>query len=179
MISLLTASLPERQPLLAEACASVAAQTLKPAVHLIGVDYARRGAEATYNALSEQVETEWLTFLDDDDLLDPHHLEVLAANLSDDVDVVYTGCRTEGHQFPHYNQTFNPNLLLKRSIVPITACVRTSTFRDLKFVKEWGYDWRLWQRIHRAGGKFLAVPQITWTYRRTAYGNQSHGELAS
>ena len=50
-IAVLTPSLPERGELLAEAAASVRAQTLKPAVHAIAVDYENAGIGALLNRL--------------------------------------------------------------------------------------------------------------------------------
>ena len=176
-VTLLTASLPERKDLLAEAVASVAAQTVHPVVHLVGIDHAREGAATVYNRLAGMVDTPWVTFLDDDDLLDPNHLETLLDNCGG-CDVVYTWCRAVGHNFRLYNQPFDRKLLFQRSIVPITAMVRTEFYARAEWMRhEDGYDWRFWQRVANAGATFRCVPEITWTYRRHELGNQSHGEL--
>lgn len=176
MITVCTAAIPERALLLAEAVESVAAQSLLPAAHLIGVDVSREGPARTYNRLLDKVETEWVTFLDDDDLLLPVHLETLMAN-ADDADVVYAGCECVGHHFANYNRPFDRRTLNRLSIVPITAAVRTSVIREAYgFADEWGYDWRMWQRLAGAGARFRSVPKITWVYRRLGM-NQSHGEM--
>lgn len=177
-VTVLTASLPERGAMLAEAIASVAEQTVLPEAHLISVDHHREGAAHAYNRVLAAVETEWVTFLDDDDLLLPHHIETLMAN-SDGADVVYAWCRSEGHDFRLYNQPFNANLLESRSIVPITAMVRTSLALEVGgMVQEWGYDWRFWRRVCRRTDRIVSVPEVTWVYRRHDLGNQSYGELA-
>ena len=176
-VTLLTASLPERGHMLAEAVASVTAQKVPPVAHLIGVDHAREGAATVYNRLAGMVDTGWVTFLDDDDLLDPNHLEMLLGHCQG-ADVVYTWCRPVGHSFRLYNQPFDRNLLRRRSIVPITAMVRTEFYARAGWMRhEDGYDWRFWQRVADAGASFRCVPEITWQYRRHELGNQSHGEL--
>lgn len=178
-VTLLTASVPERVEMLGEACASVNAQTVKPAAHLIGVDHAREGGPIVYNRLAEKVDTPWVTFLDDDDLLEPDHLETMLGN-THGADVVYTWCRPVGHSFRLYNQPFNRSILAQRSIVPITAMVRTEFYARAGWMRhEAGYDWRFWQRVAEAGATFRCVPQVTWQYRRHSLGNHSHGELAT
>ena len=87
-VTVITPSMPSRERFLAEAMASVAAQTV-PVAHLIIVDEGRSVAEKR-NALVEAADTEWVAFLDDDDLLDPHHIETL---LGHDADVVIPYCR--------------------------------------------------------------------------------------
>lgn len=184
MITVLTASIVERGDMLAEACASVRAQTLRPDAHLISVDVARVGASATYNALAAAVMTPWMTFLDDDDLLDPNHLELLAEEAAlSEADVVYSWCRCTGaRSYKDYNSSFDPVLLHRKSIVPITALVRTEAFRQVGgFPASDGYDWHLWRTLCDAGAEFRCVPEVTWTYRLRAtpeHRNQSWGELA-
>lgn len=177
-VALITASLPERRAMLSEAVASVAAQSTLPDVHLVGVDHRREGAAVVYNRLAAAVDTEWVTFLDDDDLIDSDHLAFLIGAAGDDVDVVYNGCRCVGpHDFTTYNTPFDADLLRERNCVPITALVRRSLFeRAGGFRTEWGYDWLLWCRILEAGGRFFSTGAVTWTYRRHG-ANQSYGEL--
>lgn len=177
-VTVLTASLPERGAMLAEAITSVAEQTMQPEAHLISVDHQRQGAAVAYNRILAAVDTEWMTFLDDDDLLLPHHIETLVAH-SEPADVVYAWCRSEGHDFKLYNQPYNARLLETRSIVPITAMVRTSVARAVGgMVQEWGYDWRFWRRVCGSVDRVVSVPEVTWVYRRHDLGNQSYGELA-
>lgn len=166
-ITVLTASVPKRAGMLVEAMASVAAQTLQPARHLVAVDYERRGGAATYNQLLKKVDTQWFCCLDDDDLLDPRHLERLALEESlADVDVVYSYCRSDGGTFDWYNQPFDKDRLWSSSPVPITALCRTSLAKKVKgFPETWDYDRGLWQNIWTAGGKFQTVEEATWTYR--------------
>lgn len=176
-ITVLTASLPERGGMLAENLASVAAQGLSPASHLVAVDYARAGGAATYNALVGAVDTEWFCCLDDDDLADPDHLEVMARAAGPEWDVIYTYCRSVGRDFTQYNQCFDPTIVATSSIIPITALCRTGLMRDAGgWPDTWDYDRAAWVAVHNAGGRFLSIPEITWTYRYHG-ANQSHGQL--
>ena len=69
MISVITATLPDRGRLLAECAATIASQTLQPAAWYVGVDHERNGPAAILNGLAAKVDTPWLFRLDDDDLL--------------------------------------------------------------------------------------------------------------
>lgn len=175
MITVLTASMPERSELLAEAIRSVKDQTVQPLAHLVGIDIAKRNAPLVYNDLAKAATTQWITFLDDDDLLDSDHLERLSKEAGPDVDVVYSGCRSEGfYNYTYYNEPFNKDRLNDRSIIPITALVRRRVFNRVGgFRDESGYDWHLWRRIADVGGRFKQVNKITWTYRFHDLGNQS------
>lgn len=167
-VALLTASMPERAGMLAEAIGTVAAQSVLPKQHLVGVDHRRQGAALTYNGLAKAVCcAEWLTFLDDDDLLDPGHLEVLGDATSPSVDVVYAHCRTDApHLADAYQGPFDPVALADRCTVPITAMVRKDWFEKVGgFPSTWAYDWDLWKNLSAAGARFLAVDAVTWTYR--------------
>lgn len=179
-ITVLTASLPERAGMLTRNMTSIANQTLTPTAHLVAVDYARAGGAATYNGLLQAVDTDWFACLDDDDTADPNHLELMAEEAgSGQWDVVYTWCRCEGRDFTQYNQGFDPTIIATSSIVPITALCRTALARDVGgFPDTWDYDRAFWVAIHQAGGRFIALPQETWTY--VYHGaNQSHGQLRS
>lgn len=164
-ITVLTASVPQRAGMLVEAMTSVGAQTFRPARHLVAVDHERRGGAATYNQLLAQVDTPWFCCVDDDDLLDPDHLETLGSN-NLGVDVVYSYCRTVGGTFDWYNQPFDKDRLWTSSPVPITALCRTELAKQVGgFPETWDYDRGLWQNIFVAGGRFLTVERPTWTYR--------------
>lgn len=176
-ITVLTASLPERAGMLTENLASVATQRFAPAAHLVAVDHARAGGAATYNRLLAAVDTEWFCCLDDDDTADPDHLEVMARAATPNLDVVYTYCRSFGREFTQYNQPFDPAQVASNSIVPITALCRTDLMRKAGgFPDTWDYDRAAWVAVHRAGGRFLAIPTVTWTYRYHG-ANQSYGQL--
>lgn len=180
ILTVLTSSLPQRGALLARAMRSVKAQTFPPEAHVVHVDLARGTCAQAYNRLARSVDTEWLTFLDDDDTFEPEHLETITKSYEaePDVDVVYTRPNCVGHHCAWYYEPFSIEVLERRSIVPITAVVRTEVFRQAGgFQEEWGADWRLWQRIASQGGRFRALEQTTWTYHRHGLGQRSYGEL--
>lgn len=172
-VTVITASLPHRSLLLAEAVASVGSQT-SPARHLISVDAGVGVAEAR-NQLLDAASTDWVAFLDDDDHLDPHHIEVLAERAaSDDVDVVIPHCRFDGPPLPaisccagYYNRPFDVRDLRRHGIFPITVIARRSAILAAgSFPVSAPYeDWSLWRRMVRLGARFDVVPTVTWTYR--------------
>jgi hypothetical protein len=165
-VTVLTASIPERASKLAEAIACVTAQTEPPASHLIGIDHAREGAPVVLNELLAAVGTEWVMVLDDDDLLDKNHLEVVTEDCRVGVDVVYSYCRTTGRPYKFYNQPFSVEGLMGRSVVSHTALVRTDLLcAHGGWENTVGYDWELWKGLARAGARFQTVPYVTWTYR--------------
>ena len=191
-IAVLTPSLPERGELLAEAAASVRAQTLRPAVHAIAVDYENAGIGALLNRLARGTEAEWLARLDDDDLLQPSHLEVLSS-AAEKADVVYSWCdvapRVENGVVPDLpavleedrwlpNQDFDESRLRAGNYIPATTLVRRSLWAELAGWREDGWrfggerddparteDWDFWLRALDAGARFVCVPRVTWTYR--------------
>lgn len=78
-VTVVIPTLPERVEQLARAVDSVNRQTCPPAAVIVETDRHRRGAAATRNAALARVRTEWVAFLDDDDLFHPDHLETLIA----------------------------------------------------------------------------------------------------
>lgn len=167
-VTVVTASLPERAAMLAEAVASVASQTRPVVAHLVGVDHARRGGATMKNALASAVTTKWTMVLDDDDLLMPEHVATLLASAGNH-DVVYSAPIVEGDpQFTLYDEPFSVEMLRRASIVSHTALVRTELLLDLG---GWpiarGYDWLLWRAAADAGASFVKTDGRTWVYRLT------------
>ncbi len=191
-IGVLTPSLPGREDMLAEAMASVQAQTVKPTIHVIGIDHARVGIGRMLNQLARGVDTEWLARLDDDDVFKPNHLEVLSSG-ADQADVVYTWCevapRARNGQAPAVpsvlgpagwipNQEFDAEKLRERNYIPATTLIRKSLWesiggwslpgwgvQDTPREPEFAEDWDFWLRALDAGARFLCIPEVTWTYR--------------
>ncbi len=167
MISVITASLPERPAMLAEAMASVAAQTLAPVEHLVGVDHARRGPAAVRNALLYAASGDRIAVLDDDDVLYPDHLARLAGS---DADIVYSWCEVEGRGWSP-NSPFDAARLRLENYIPATSLI---SHRLLDAIGGWherdvcvhGWeDWDLYRRALDAGATFACVPLVTWRYR--------------
>lgn len=164
MITAITPTVHGREQLLAECRASVAAAGLP---HLVMVDELGEGPAIIRNRLAERVDTDWLLCLDDDDLLLPHYLEVVAPAL-DGADVVYTNWYLTGAIDPQPLDGFDPDLLRERNFIPVTAAIRTSMFRRVggfnpDAVLE---DHDLWVRLLDAGARFTHIPVVCWRYRR-------------
>ena len=168
-VTVVTPSLPSRSDLLGEAMASVAAQTLS-APHLIAVDHRGEGPAPLRNRLLAATGTKWVAFLDDDDLLDPCHLEELVlAGERAAADVVIPWCRFEGGSIPvgYYNVPYDRATLRRHGIFPITVLAKTTAIlAGGGFRPEDRYeDWSLWNRMADQGRFFLTVNRVTWTYR--------------
>jgi hypothetical protein len=173
-ITVLTPSLPERGDMLAECVASIVAQTRQPEAHLIGIDYARVGVAEMLNRLWPQADSEWIAVLADDDLADPAHLRVLAAQAAlteygGPAGVVYSYCRVTGRRDKWCpNRPFSAWALRQENYVPATALIRKSLIEKLGGWRQpdEGYeDWDFWKRALDAEARFVCVQRITWTYR--------------
>ena len=169
MISVITASIPSRSAMLAECLASVAAQTLPPLEHLVGIDHARWGSSAVRNALLAGARGDWIAVLDDDDIAWPQHLEKLAAK-ADEADIVYSFCEVTGKQW-NPNACFDPERLRSNNYIPVTSLIRTDVLRSLNGWRDSQdcdnglEDWDLWLRALNAGARFACLDEVTWTYR--------------
>jgi hypothetical protein len=191
-IAVLTPSLPERAEMLVEAMASVRAQTLKPSIHVVGIDHDRVGIGRMLNQLAASVEAEWLARLDDDDLFEPNHLEVLASG-PEQADVIYTWCEVRPRALGDAvlpvppvlgpsgwtpNQEFDADRLRERNYIPATTLIRKSLWHELGgwTLPGWGVsestrepesaeDWDFWLRALGAGARFHCIPEVTWVYR--------------
>lgn len=169
-LTVITPTMPERSDLLVQALMSLHAQTLKPSYRFT-VDKDGRGPARTLNQLAHGVTTEWLFRLDDDDLLDPDHFEILSHWLDDDADIVFTWCRIEGNDDPAQFQVRWQALhgwehLHAANWIPCSAAIRTSLFHDLGGYRDVDEeDWEFWRRALDAGARFRCVPTVTWTYR--------------
>lgn len=166
-VTVITPTIPERSNLLADAIDSVAAQQIQANGHLIGVDSSRQGPSYIRNKLSKSVDTEWIAFLDDDDILYNNHISV-ASQAKDHSDIIYTWCTSVGRDNFNPNSYFDAERLMNAgNYIPVTTFVRTAAFFavggfDLEARFE---DWDLWKRLYTNGYRFTCIPVITWSYR--------------
>jgi hypothetical protein len=162
-VTVITPTIPERASFLKEMLADWHAQTVPPDEHRVGIDYQRRGPAIIRNELCENVETEWLSFADDDDRFDPNHLETLLDH-STGADVIWTFPRVVGettgwggpdHRCP-------PD----RGQIPVTVLMRTALFKEVGgFPPGFGAeDEAMFEHCYDAGARFRCCHVETWTY---------------
>lgn len=149
---------------LTETIVSVNEQTVRPDMHLIGIDHDRVGCAAMMHRLVKSVETDFFVPLADDDILHPNFLERLL-EASEGADVVYPYCTVIGRNW-NPNGPFDADRLRSGNYIPSTALIRTSTFMELG-----GYDmvvaedWSYWIKIISNNKVMRCVPEELWTYR--------------
>jgi glycosyltransferase involved in cell wall biosynthesis len=174
VITVVIPTIASRHDLLVWALTSVRAQTLQPVAVEVELDRDREGAAATRNRALARVETEWVAFLDDDDLLNPEHLEdcLRHAHLTG-ADVVYPGCVAVGGDGPawRFGLPFDADLLRRHNYIPVTALCRTEMVKAVGGFRAHpdraGYpceDWGLWLALLDAGATFSHLPQRTWVW---------------
>lgn len=168
-------TIPVRSDLLyTRAIPSIFRQTHPVSEIAIAVDNKKNGAWENRNNAIKMATSEWVAFLDDDDEFLPHHVgTLLTAAHEHQADVVWGWFEVIGGSDPFPESRgvqWNPESPL---VFPITCLVRRSLILDSKatfMVDEpsWGswfyQDFPFWKSIHDAGGKFLAIPDITWNW---------------
>lgn len=170
-ITVCTTSHPERFQFREEVTRSVAAQTLRPYLHLIGIDWELRGGQSVINDLVMGAPTEWIAVFADDDLMYPNHLEALASGVSDDVHAVYTWCDVTGRvKLPNWNPSsrYDPNRLRNAPYIPSNILLRKQSIIDCgMFITTGAEDWDMQVKIiNKFGDQAIkCVPKTTWQYR--------------
>lgn len=161
-LSLVTVTRGIRPDMIVDMYRSVAEQTVQPAAHLTVVDDGS-GYAATVTRAVEMVKTGWFCLVDDDDLLLPNHVELLASNLT--ADVVWTWCQVEGRSWSP-NAPYQPGVLQSRNYIPANNACSTELFRSLGGYREAKHpDHDFLARAERSGATFLNLPTVTWVYR--------------
>jgi glycosyltransferase involved in cell wall biosynthesis len=170
-IAVITPTIENRKDLLEECMVSVQNQTINSHVNqFVKTDYYGRGCGTIRNELVNYIEPnfDWLAFLDDDDVMLPNHLELLA-NEADSADVIYSDVETVGWQKSWISRPFNLEEIKIRNYIPVTVLIRRSVFEQFGgFKRVFAEDWDLWKRLGSAGIRFSYVPKVTWQYRRIA-----------
>ena len=181
-LTVITCTIPERAQMLAQLAAALDAQTVRPE-WMIEIDDSGHGPVPNLNSLVDRADTEWVFRLDDDDLVDPEHFEILSAHLTDDFDVVYSWPRidptpADGRFTEDGLQVVFPLASLEeRNFIASAAAVRRSLWVELgglSNVPEEDADF--WVRAWRAGARFRCIPQVTWTYRLGDWPHRSDKE---
>lgn len=166
------ASIPPRSgTLLKDAVHSVYEQTLQPVALAIAMDGARHGAAYTRQRALDMVRTEWVSFLDDDDLLYSNHIETHARILTENAaDFAYSWF-DGNNPFPmHRGRQFNRE---EPHHTTMTVTVRTEIAKEVGFLlpdgplhQDWmGEDWLFVLGCANKDAKFIGTDEITWHYR--------------
>jgi hypothetical protein len=185
--TVLTPSTPDRASLLADAIASVQAQTIQPYAHLIRIQPPPADTPTPItvarqrNRLLAAVDTKWCSILDDDDTYHPNHFHAIHDALDTDVDVIYTyadqPCVARVNVTDWTQRRLIHRLKQANDCVPYNATIRTAALRAIGGWDETTYtngayatganwdDWDLWLRLAQHDARFVCVPTVTWDYR--------------
>ena len=179
-ITVCIATIPPRAKLLRKALSSVAIQTLQPATIVVEYDRERTGAAATKNRALAKATTEFVAFLDDDDVMYPEHLAKLRAAADEhQADVVYSmpfvpqqpGGRDP---FGRGGAPFDPDLLRRRSYIQTTSLMRTKLMQAVggfQCPPGSNYDdWGCFLAMLDAGAMFYHLPEQTFEWNHWGYG---------
>lgn len=184
-------TIPGREKLLARAKQSVERQT-HPVTDIVVVrDDARKGAYDARNRAMMQVATEWTGFLDDDDVLKPHHVQTLLDLAEEhDADMVWGWFQVMGgtDPFPQFRgRQVDMSVYPEKSwCIPITFMVKTK-FLHSAYEHMGGYQfdhegrgrWEIQDKplildmLVRQGAKPMATDTLTWDWYH--HGNNTSG----
>lgn len=157
---------------------SVSLQTYPADAISIAQDVDHRGAGVTRQRALDAAQTDWVAFLDDDDMLMANHLDVLIqAALEHDADYVYSYymVRDAGHNdrpdvdpLGHFNRPFDT---ADPHQTTVTTLVRRELAQAARFSapeaemvdgQVYGEDFQFTVDCCRLGAKVVHVPQRTW-----------------
>lgn len=178
-IAVCVVSLPDRHALLAEAVASVHAQTRQPDDLVVGIDYSMRGEIWNMNRVMAATDAEWVAFLHDDDLHAPDHLATAVPFMAD-YDVIVSDFALDGRPASTIEPFHEDWADLERTnwFPPSAVVVRREVFGEWSEPErehDW-VDWANWRRLHRAGARFVRTRACTMVYR---FGPWSNGSWSS
>lgn len=163
-----------RAELLQRAIASVSAQTLEPDAIVVSIDTPRQGAAYCRQRGFEQVRTEYVAWLDDDDAFKPQHLQRLKETmLEQDVDLVYPwyDVINGNDPLPIEGRPYHPDNM---GLFPVTYLVKADAVRAAGGWAPAGYqpespthggeDWALQCRMRANGVKMFHLNERTWDW---------------
>jgi hypothetical protein len=190
-VTVVIPTIPPRAAMLERAVASVAAQTVTPAL-VIGTDDRRAGSAATRNRALARVQTEWALFLDDDDQLMPNAVQVLTeAQAETGADVVSGGAwipQRPGHAEPVTPPSpgwIAPETVTARSVLHVSSLVRTEIarqaggfqFRQCPATGMTLDDFGFYCGLAEAGARFWRVPETVLVWN--VHGKNTSGSAAN
>lgn len=165
------------QELKAEGCATGAPLRI--------IDCDHRGAPATRNEGARAAKSEFIFFLDADDILSPTTLEklILAAATNPAVSYFYSSVRHFGSINGIASDPFDPERLKRENFLTVSCLIRTSAYLDAGGMDEAlldNYeDYDFWLRMLSMGHIGMHVPEILFHYRRHSHGYRTALERSS
>lgn len=183
-ITVVIPTIAPRANLLARALKSIDSQSRPAAAVVVQEDIEHLGAATTRDRGLRRVETDWVAFLDDDDVFMPQHLEVLASAAEEqDSDYVFSWYMVKdafGRDQPSWGahqSTFGQVYdVLNPTQTTVVTLVRTELAQQVGFLfpetttealtsqgRLYGAeDWLFTQGCVSAGAKIWHAPQRTW-----------------
>ena len=179
-----------RSGLLSKSLESVFKQSHLPDAVAIAMDHYHQGAAVTRNKALWMANTEWIVFLDSDDILYPNYLQrVFEEQLESGADVVWPwykvrGCTGRGEPYNpleiHMGRQWNQ---AEPHSFPITTLVRTEfAIKAGGFPMQepagpycLGEDFPFWVRLGEIGAKFHHFPERLWEYNHCPEGGNTSG----
>lgn len=156
--------------LFGRAVASVMAQTVRPVGLSLACDLNGDGAAKTRQRALDEVDTEFVSFLDSDDYWYPHHLETHWRLLQESgADVAYSWW-SGNRPFPestHRGIPFDPAHPhhITMTLTVRTALAKAAGFGDKPLHLDWaGEDWIFILRLCELGARFVGTGEETWHY---------------
>lgn len=186
-VGLAIPTIPPREELLERAKVSVRAQTRQFDKVSIVCDNAKQGAAVARNLAWKSLGTvDYVAFLDDDDELEPQHLEMLLDVATEtDADLVFPWFTVVGGSDPfpmHFGKEWDPaephqttiTVLWRREALEVVGGFEVVTFdaeRD-EAGNRVGEDYRAVLDLNDMGGKIVHLPERTWLWHHDS-GNTS------
>jgi glycosyltransferase involved in cell wall biosynthesis len=164
----------KRNGMLDRAVASVEAQTSRPGALLLEADPDRTGSAATRNRALSKVATEWVLWLDSDDQLMPHAVQLLTeAQAETGADVISGRAwipQSPGHREPVQAPGpgwIPPDAVTARSVLHVSSLTRAGLLRKaggFVFRRDPGTgmeldDFGAYVGLAEAGATFWRVPE--------------------
>lgn len=172
-ITVCVPSIPTRGALLARSLASIAGQWQTAGAISVAIDAEREGAAITRTRALMAVRTPVVTFIDDDDTMNPNHLFALRRFMDDTgADMVFSWFDVVGgiDPFPqHFGKAWDPANPTHTTVVTM---VRTELAQSVGFVAPEGgdgaggsgEDWNFTLGCLAAGAKIMHLPERTWKW---------------
>jgi hypothetical protein len=164
----------KRNGMLDRAIASVEAQTARPGSLLLEPDLNREGSATTRNRALSKIATEWVLWLDSDDQLTPHAVQLLTeAQQETGADVVSGAAWIP--QRPDHSEPgppvppgrLDPGFVTARSVLHVSSLVRVSLAREcggFEFRRDPASgmmldDFGFYSKLAEAGASFWRIPE--------------------